>query len=391
VFLHPTSLGSALVARGSAKLRVGVLGATGAAGLEFVQALEGHPWFEAVALYASSRSAGKPFAEACTLDVAGLSSRVREMTVQDLQEVSDSLDLVCSALPSELAKEYEARCAAHTPVVSTASAYRSEPEVPVMVLEANADHLRLLARQQRRGWKGWIAPGPNCTATGLVMSLCPLHRAVGLRRVVMSSYQSVSGGGYGLIQQWKEQRQLALPHPLEVEEPVADPPLMFEGNVIGHIQGEIEKVKAETKEILGLCSGDRVTPAGFALDCQCVRVPTVSGHFETVFVETERPCSPEEARALYAAFNAECREEYGDLPSSPKQTIVLLDRPPQPYFDANLQGGMATTIGMLAASEAFPGGLQYQVLSNNTMKGAAKGMIQVAEYLYREAVLRRKG
>ena len=373
------------------KLRVGVLGATGAAGLEFVRALEGHPWFETAALYASSRSAGKPFAEACTLDVSGISPRVLDMRVRNLEEVSDSLDLACSALPSELAKEYEARYAEHTPLVSTASAYRYEPDVPVAVLEVNADHLRLLEQQRRRGWKGWIVPGPNCTATGLVVSLYPLHRVVGLRRVVMSSYQSVSGGGYGPIQQWKEQRQVALPQPLEAEEPVADPPVMFEGNVIGHIDGEVGKVKAETKKILGGYSDDGVAPADFHLGCQCVRVPTLSSHFATVFVETERPCSAEEARAIYEAFNAECVEKYGDLPSSPKQTIVLLDRPPQPYFDANLQGGMATTIGMLEPSEVFAGGIQYQVLSNNTMKGAAKGMIQVAEYLYhRTELLRRK-
>jgi aspartate-semialdehyde dehydrogenase len=380
------------MARNAEKLRVGVLGATGAAGLEFVRALEGHPWFETAALYASSHSAGKAYAEACTLDVTGISRRVLEMTVQGLREVGDSLDLICSALPLELAKEYEGRCAEHTPVVSTASAYRYEPDVPVAVLEVNADHLQLLERQRSRGWKGWIAPGPNCTATGLVMSLYPLRRALGLRRVVMSSYQSVSGGGYGLIQQWKEQRRVALPEALTVETPLADPPVQFEGNVIGRIEGEVEKVKAETKRILGLCSGDGITAADFLLGCQCVRVPTLSSHFETVFVETERACSVEEARAIYEAFNAECAERYGDLPSSPKQTIVLLDRPPQPYFDANLHGGMATTIGMLAPSEAFAGGLQYQVLSNNTMKGAAKGMIQVAEYLHRRTdLLPRRG
>jgi aspartate-semialdehyde dehydrogenase len=373
------------------KLRVGVLGATGAAGLEFVRALERHPWFETKALFASVRSAGKSFAEACTLDVAGISPRVLEMTVQDLQEIDESMDLVCSALPAELAKEYEARYAEHTPVVSTVSAYRYEPDVPVAVLEVNCAHLRLLEQQRGRGWQGWIAPGPNCTATGLVMSLYPLQRAVGLRRVVMSSYQSVSGGGYGLIQQWKEQRQLDLPQPLDADEPVQNPPVRFEGNVIGHIKGEVEKVKIETKKILGLCSDAGIAPADFQIACQCVRVPTLSSHFETVFVETEKPCSPEKARAIYDDFNRACAEQYGDLPSSPQQTIIVLDRPPQPYFDANLQGGMATTIGMLETSEVFTPGLQYQVLSNNTMKGAAKGMIQVAEYLYRKTeLLRRK-
>jgi aspartate-semialdehyde dehydrogenase len=374
------------------KLQVGILGATGAAGLEFVRALGNHPWFEIAELYASSRSAGKAFEEACRLDASGIPSRVLQKTVRNLDDVDGTLDLVCSALPSDLAREYEARYAEHTPVVSTVSAYRYEDDVPVLVLEVNADHCRLLEQQRRRGWKGWIAPGPNCTALGLVMSLYPLHKSLGVRRVAMSSYQSVSGGGYGLIQKWKEQRSAGLPQPLNLEEPIASPEVMFEGNVIGHIECETEKVETETRKILGTYAGDRIAPADLRLGCHCVRVPTLSGHFETVFVETERSCSPGDARAIYDEFNAQCAEEYGDLPSSPEKTIVVLDRPPQPYFDANIYGGMATTIGMVEASDAYEDGIQYQVLSNNTMKGAAKGMIQVAEYLYsRTDLLLRKG
>jgi aspartate-semialdehyde dehydrogenase len=363
------------------KLRVGILGATGAAGLEFVRALENHPWFETAELYASPRSAGKPFVEACTLDVSDVSPAIQQKTVRNLEDVEGTLDLVCSALPSDLAKEYEARYAAHTPVVSTVSAYRYEDDVPVVILEVNADHCKLLERQRRRGWKGWIAPGPNCTALGLAISLYPLHRALGVRRAAMSSYQSVSGGGYGLIRKWKEQRSADLPQPLNVEEPIESPGVMFEGNVIGHIEDEAEKVRAETRKMLGACAGERIVPADFHLGCHCVRVPTLSGHFEAVFVETERSCSPENLRSIYDEFNAQCAKEYGDLPSSPEKTIVVLDRPPQPYFDANVYGGMATTIGMIEASDAYENGIQYQVLSNNTMKGAAKGMVQVAEYL----------
>jgi aspartate-semialdehyde dehydrogenase len=374
------------------KLQVGILGATGAAGLEFVHALEDHPWFETAELWASPESAGKAFVEACKLDASGISSRVLQKTVRSLDDVDGTLDLVCSALPSDLAREHEARYAKHTPVVSTVSAYRHEDDVPVLILEVNADHCRLLERQRRRGWKGWIAPGPNCTAVGLVMSVYPLHKARGVRRVAMSSYQSVSGGGYGLVRKWKQQRSADLPQPLNVQEPIESPEVMFEGNVIGHIEHEAEKVRAETKKILGTYAGDTIASADFGLGCHCVRVPTLSSHFETVFVETERSCSPQDARAIYDEFNAQCAEEYGDLPSSPEKTIVVLDRPPQPYFDANLYGGMATTIGMVEASDAYENGIQYQVLSNNTMKGAAKGMIQVAEYLYRRTdLLPRKG
>jgi aspartate-semialdehyde dehydrogenase len=343
-----------LMTASQAKLQVGILGATGAAGLEFVHALDDHPWFETAELYASPRSAGKQFAEACKLDASGISSRVLQKTVRNLEEVNDGLDLVCSALPSNLAREYEARHAEHTPVVSTASAYRSEDDVPVLILEVNADHCRLLEQQRRRGWKGWIAPGPNCTAVGLVMSLYPLHKALGVRRVAMSSYQSVSGGGYGLIQKWKDQRSTGLPQPLDVEKPIEGPEVMLEGNVIGHVEQEAEKVMAETKKILGACAGDGIVPADFRIGCHCVRVPTLSGHFETVFVETERSCSPEDARAIYNEFNAKCAEYYGDLPSSPDKTIAVLDRPPQPYFDANIYGGMATAIGMIEASDALP-------------------------------------
>lgn len=380
------------------KLRVGILGATGAAGLEFVRALDSHPWFEIVNLYASKRSADRTLEEACSLDLSGISEGVRRLTVQDIDNIGVDLDLICSAIPSNVAQRIEAECAQHTPVVSTASAFRYENDVPVIITEVNADHYPLLQLQKQRGWNGWIAPGPNCTTVGLVMSLAPIYREVGIERVIMTSYQSVSGGGAALIQEWDAQRQtliaddrLQLPQPFsDMEDPVINPKRIIEGNVIGHIEGEVEKVRKETRKVLGGYSNGIIYPAEFAIDCACVRVPTLKGHFEVVFVETKRHCSPYDLKVMYAAFNARAQKVFGNLPSSPKETIVALDRAPQPLYDVNLHHGMATVVGMIEPSDVLVNGLKYQVLSNNTEKGAAKGMIQVAEYFYSIGFLQPK-
>ena len=380
------------------KLRVGVLGATGAAGLEFIRALDVHPWFNVVELYASKKSADKTLEKACSLDVSDISANIRQMKVQAIGEIDPDLDLICSALPSEVARDAEAYCAQHTPVISTASDFRYEPDVPVIITEVNAGHYPLLELQKQRGWNGWIAPGPNCTTVGLVMSLAPLYKEVGIERVAMTSSQAISGGGYGLIQLWNQQRQsllkngnVNLPEPLSgIEQPIDTLDIVLDGNIIGDIKGEVEKVKKETIKILGDYGGGEIYPANFLIDCQCTRVPTLRGHFESVFVETKSDCSPSDLKRIYHAFNSRVRGEFGDLPSSPRQTIVVLDRSPQPYYDANLQRGMAAVVGMINPTDLFRHGLKYQVLSNNTEKGAAKGMVQVAEYLYKIGFLKAK-
>lgn len=366
------------------KLKVGILGATGAAGLEFVRALYKHPWFEIEKMYASERSVGKTLEEACSLDVSDISDNIRRKIIYDISEINSDLDLICSALPSDVARIAEENCAKHTPVVSTTSAFRYEEDVPILITEINAKHYKLLQLQKQRGWKGWIAPGPNCTTVGLVISLFPIYQEVGIERVIMSSYQSVSGGGYHLIQKWRGQRRIELPEPLsDIREPIENPELILEGNVIGYIDKEEPKVKKETLKILGDYEINRINSAHFKIDCSCVRVPTLRGHFETVFVETKENCSENDLREIYNKFNEHCKKKFGDLPSSPAKTIVVLDRSPQPLFDASLYGGMATIIGRIEKSSAYYNGIKYQVLSNNTERGAAKGMIQVAEYLYK--------
>ncbi len=374
-------------------MKIGILGATGTAGLEFVRALTGHPWFEITELYASAKSVGKTVEEACSVDIRRelhtLPDTVLGMTVKGLDNISSGIDLLCSALPSDVAKDVEGECAVHTPVVSTTSAYRYDEDVPIMITEVNADHYKALELQKKRGWKGWIAPGPNCTTVGLVMSLYPLLHTVGINKVIMSSYQSVSGGGSDLIQKWKSQKKAELPTPLEGEVPLETVNVMVEGNVIGYIEKEEEKVQKETRKILGSYHDSLFIPNILRVDCSCVRVPTLYGHFETVFVETTENCSAETVKLLWEQYNVLWNEKYGNLPSSPKKTIHVMERTPQPYFDAFAGGGMSIVTGRVEKT-VFSNGIKYQVLSNNTKKGAAKGMIQVAEYLYSIGFLREK-
>ncbi|MBI2579345.1 MAG: aspartate-semialdehyde dehydrogenase, partial [Candidatus Aenigmarchaeota archaeon] len=155
------------------KLRTGILGATGSAGMEFVNALYDHPWFEVGNLYASEKNAGKPFFAATTFDTSHLPEEIRSREVGNIDEIGSDHDILCSSLPSDIARNVEGECARHTPVISTTSAYRYESDVPIIITEINSEHYRLIEAQRRRGWNGWVAPGPNCTTVGLVMSLHP--------------------------------------------------------------------------------------------------------------------------------------------------------------------------------------------------------------------------
>jgi len=373
---------------------VGILGATGAVGLEGIEALLYHPWFTVSNLYASERSADKKYRDACRLDTSALLKEILDRVVLNLDDFKPendiSSDIAFSALPSEEAKKVESKVAQYLPVVSTASAFRYEDDVPILITEINPAHVELLKIQQKqRGWKGFVAPEPNCTTVGLAMSLKPLHDAFGIRRVVMTSYQAVSGAGHDAVAEWeKERASRKLPKPFLSDiayVPVSVPEVVFEGNVIGHIKGEEEKVKQETLKILGEYADGRIVPANFRIDCFCVRVPTYRGHLEAVFVEPVEPCSEEDVKSVYEEFNENARKLSGDLPSSPKDAVVVIDRAPQPRFDVGMNGGMSTVIGRIDMSNGW---VKYLVLSDNLRKGAAKGSVQVMEYLLREGYIK---
>ena len=342
------------------KKTVAVIGATGVAGQQFLAALAGHPFFQVVALAASERSAGKPYRSALT-DTAGafcwygqeaLDPRFADLEVEHAGEFDAArVDVVFTAVESDAATELEPRYAKTTPVVSTASAFR---------YEVNLDHHRLIPLQKRkRGWKGFVTPVPNCTTTGLAMTLKPIYDAFGIRQVIMTSLQSCSGAG-------RSPGTMALD--------IID-------NVVPYIPKEEEKVEKETQKILGAFSGDTIAPATFPVSATCTRVPVLEAHTEAVYV------SMENAATVEAVKNA--LRNYGKdfvalkLPSCPPRLIDVTDDPfrPQPRLDRDREGGMLTSVGRMRADHALSNGIKYMLVSHNTKMGAAKGAILVAEYL----------
>lgn len=351
-----------------ARLRTAVLGATGIAGQQFLVALASHPVFDVVRLGASERSAGKRYAEALS-DASGkvswfakgpLDEQMSELIVEDANHMTpDGLDLVFAAVESDAARVLEPRFAEKVPVLSTASAFRYEPDVPVLLPGVNLAQARLIeVQRRRRGWRGFISPGPNCTTTGLAITLKPLDDAFGVERVVMTSLQSVSGAG-------RSPGVLALD--------VLD-------NVVPYIPKEEEKVERETKKILGSVVGETIADASIQVSCTCTRVNVLEGHTEAVSIGCRRRGSLEEARRALAEFGRDFVEL--GLPSSPRRLITVSSDPyrPQPRLDRDNDDGMTTTVGRLREDEVM-GGLKYVLVSHNTQMGAAKGAVLIAEYL----------
>ena len=355
------------------KKRVAVVGATGIAGQQFLVALENHPWFEVGLLAASQRSAGKTYAEAIRDPKTGarqwwcqeeppqkmLSLVVHEAAAVDLS----GIDLVFSAVESGPARELEPLYAATTPVVSTASAFRYEEDVPLLIPGLNLDHIHLIDIQRKnRGWQGYIATQPNCTTIGLAITLKPLFDSFGLQKVIMTSMQGLSGAGRS---------------PGVIGLDVVD-------NIIPFISGEEEKVEKEAQKILGRLSAGAITPADFSVSATCTRVAVLEGHTESVLAVMDKPCSVDDARAAMIAFGQEFSSL--GLPSAPKHMIIVHDDPfrPQPRLDRDAEDGMATSAGRFRADAALDNGVKYLLVSHNTKMGAAKGAVLMAEYLHQQ-------
>jgi aspartate-semialdehyde dehydrogenase len=354
--------------------RVAVVGATGVAGQQFLVTLAEHPWFELTTLAASSRSAGKSYLDAIR-DAHGsqrwgcqeaLPERFAGMRVVDARELdTGSVDLVFSAVESAAARPLEEALAPRVPVVSTASAFRYEDDVPILVPGVNLPHAALLKRQQReRGWRGFVAPIPNCTATGLVSALAPLERSFGLRSVIVTSLQALSGAG----------RSPGV-HSMDILD-----------NVIPYIPKEEEKVQRETAKILGRLDGDSIRPLELPLSATCTRVGVRDGHTECVNAGLGRPAGLDEVRSAMEAFG----REFCDLglPSAPPQLIHVTSDPfrPQPRLDRGLHDGMTTVVGRLREDPVLAHGVKFVLLSHNTKMGAAKGAVLTAEYLVQQGL-----
>ena len=357
-------------------LKVALIGATGVVGQEFVVALENHPWFELTQIASSERSVGKKYVDALRAPNSGIlrwhnkeqvPEYIRDVIVSSVEDIdSKKLDLIFTAIESEDAKVIEPRFAQSVPVISTAAAFRYEDDVPILIPGVNDDHAELLNIQRKnRGWKGFIAPLPNCTTTGLVVTLKPLVDRFDAEMVFMTSLQALSGAGRS---------------PGVIALDILD-------NVIPYIPKEEEKVQVETKKILGHLNSNSIDQAVIKVSCTCTRVPVLDGHTETVFVGTKHPAEPEEVKREMLEFSKSISVK--NLPTAPLDYIIVHDDPtrPQPRIDREINDGMTTIVGRLRKDTVFDNGIKYVLLSHNEKMGSAKGAVLLAELLKHKGII----
>lgn len=335
-------------------IRAGILGATGAVGQRFIQALDNHPWFEITSLAASERSAGKTYDNAANwrLEIP-LPQSIAEMDVVPVDPTKVDADIVFSALPSENAMTVEAEFAkAGFAVASNAAAYRMEEDVPLVVPEVNADHLGMVEVQQdNRGWDGYIITNPNCSTIMMVMSLKPLMQ-FGLDNVTVATMQAISGAGYDGVSS-----------------------MAILDNIVPYIGGEEEKMEIEPQKLLGEFDGAQFIDADLTVSAACHRVPVMDGHTEAIWATMSDDPTPEDVRNAFLNFNP----NLGDLPTEPEQALIVHDQPdrPQPRLDRNLGEGMSVSVGRIRE------GIRYVAMGHNTVRGAAGASVLNAELLHK--------
>lgn len=348
------------------KIPVAVLAATGSVGQRFIQLLEGHPWFEVVAVTGSDRSIGQPFEKVCRwLLPDPIPESVGKLTVLPTDPASlKNIPLVFSALPADIAREVEPEFAkAGINVCSNASAYRREPDVPILLPEVNPDHLDVLASQRKNnGWKGCIVTNSNCTSTGLTVALKALQDAFGLTKLFAVSMQALSGAGYPGV-----------------------PSLDILDNVIPYIGGEEDKVEWETRKMLGNVDNGTISLADFTVSAHTNRVAVSDGHMVCASVQLTRQTSVDEVIEAFRHYQAPASSR--SLPSTPDPVIIYRpenDRP-QPHLDRMLGHGMATVVGRVRPDPLFD--IKFVVLSHNTIRGAAGGSIYNAELMVSQGLI----
>ncbi len=360
------------------KVRVAVVGATGVTGQQFLAALADHPLLHVTHLAASARSAGKRYLDAIRqpsgqvswYSSGGVDPRLGELMVEQADAFDASqVDLVFTCMDAAPSRELEPIYARHAPVISTASAFRMEEGVPILIPGVNMDQVELLRRPRDKGWKGFISPNPNCTAVGLSITLAPLHRRFGIKRVHMVSMQAVSGAGRS---------------PGVIGLDILD-------NIVPFIPKEEEKAAAETRKILGTVDGETIRPAEFPVSCTCTRVPVIEGHTEAVHVELASPADEDAIAEAWRSFGAEFVAR--GYPSAPPAFIHLHEDPfrPQVRLDRDMGGGMTTVIGRLRRDETVENGWKYILVSHNTKMGAARGCILMAEHMLAEGLISARG
>jgi aspartate-semialdehyde dehydrogenase len=337
------------------ELEVGILGATGVVGQQFVSRLARHPWFRPTWLAASERSEGKAYSAIAPWRLAAPVPESLAGVRVEACTPGRGPRVVFSALDASVAGDIEqAFAAAGHFVVSNARNYRMDPLVPLLIPEVNADHLRLVPEQQRaKQWKGAIVTNPNCSTVVLAMALAPLRR-FDLTAVLVSTMQAVSGAGYPGV-----------------------PSLDILGNVVPFIGGEEEKIESETLKILGTDCGR--SPHRAIISAHTNRVAVLDGHIMTISAALGSSPSQDDVIAALSGFRG--RPQELDLPSAPNPPIAvaLEGNRPQPRLDADRGDGMTVTVGRVRPCKVTH--TKFVALGHNTVRGAAGAAILNAELM----------
>jgi len=352
------------------KLKVGVLGATGMVGQNYLRLLADHPWFEVVYLAASPNSAGKKYSEA----VAGrwhmkenIPEKCKDIVVEDASLVNKAIgkcSLMFSAVEMDkqailaLEMEYASKGFA---VVSNNSAHRNTEDVPVMIPEINPDHLDIIPEQQKkRGFsKGFLVVKPNCSIQSYMIPLYALMKAgYVIDKMIVTTLQALSGAGY--------------PGPAAID---------LVDNILPFINGEEEKSEVEPRKIFGKIQGAKiVSDDSMKISAHCNRVAVTDGHIACCSIQfAGKKPGAEEIIKIWRNFSALPQEL--KLPSAPVPVMVYRDEidRPQPQKDRDAGNGQAITVGRLRKCNVFD--YRFVGLHHNTVRGAAGGSILTAELL----------
>ena len=361
------------------KYQVGVIGGTGMVGQRFVTLLENHPWFQLKVIAASARSAGKTYEEAVgprwAMDTP-MPEEAKKIVVMDatadVEKIAAQVDFVFSAVDmkkDEIKALEEAYAKCECPVVSNNSAHRWTNDVPMVIPEINAEHIKVIDDQRKRlGTKrGFIAVKSNCSIQSYVPALSPL-RKFGIEKILVCTYQAISGAGK-TFETWPE----------------------MVDNLIPYIGGEEEKSEQEPLKVWGqVQDGKIVKAASPSITAQCFRVACQDGHMAAVFMKFKDGCKPsiEQIKADWAAFSGPAQEL--DLPSAPKQFLHYFeeDNRPQTKLDRMTENGMAISLGRLREDSQYD--YKFVGLSHNTLRGAAGGAVLLAELLCAKGYIEAK-
>ena len=347
----------------TAKIPVGILGATGMVGQRFIQLLERHPWFEVAWVGASERSSGKTYAEAAKWKMkTPIPKRIASMKVSAAEPggtgSSSAPKVIFAALDADIAREMEPAFAdAGCAVISNSSAFRMHPQVPLVIPEINPDHLKLIESQSwRKQSGGFMVTNSNCSVMGLAIALAPLQKAFGIESVFVVTMQAISGAGYPGVAS-----------------------LDILGNVVPWIKNEEEKMQEEAGKLLGKLKAGAVIPAEFAISAHCNRVAVEDGHTESISIKLKKRATPEKIIAAWREYRGLVEDL--KLPFAPEDPIFYDDRPdrPQPRLDIERGHGMTVTCGRLRPCSLLD--WKFTMLSHNTIRGAAGAALLNAELL----------